>query len=290
MKKSKVIMIIVLIAVFFNICIADGYCSKVKCRDCGKIDYISDDDDDWICPRCGGEMDSDSIRSNYAEQLFSDPDWIVKPEIPPYEQLQKVAVTIDGQPLLYDTGSVILNGKTYVPAKAFAEALGAQMTFDDNWKRIIIKKEGLEILWQLFNLPVFVSYTNTWGNKTVSDSFYQDSPPVIINNRAMVPLRFISETLGASIKWDQYTSSIMVSKGTYVPQPVDDIQAIDTVAEYLELDPAKRGVFSVVNAEIPEDHIRPPGSVVVMGDWGISNDYYVVMGNSVVDYWFKNTR
>lgn len=40
-----------------------------------------------------------------------------------------------------------------------------------------------------------------------------DQPPVIVNDRTMVPLRAIAEALGASISWDGATSTITITKG-----------------------------------------------------------------------------
>jgi hypothetical protein len=39
-----------------------------------------------------------------------------------------------------------------------------------------------------------------------------DQPPVIINDRTMVPLRKIFESLGAEIHWDQATSTVTATK------------------------------------------------------------------------------
>jgi hypothetical protein len=43
-----------------------------------------------------------------------------------------------------------------------------------------------------------------------------DQPPVLINNRTMVPLRKIFESLGADIKWDQATSTVTATKENVV--------------------------------------------------------------------------
>jgi alpha-tubulin suppressor-like RCC1 family protein len=43
-----------------------------------------------------------------------------------------------------------------------------------------------------------------------------DQPPVLIDNRTMVPLRKIFEALGASINWDQSTSTVTATKGQIV--------------------------------------------------------------------------
>jgi hypothetical protein len=37
-----------------------------------------------------------------------------------------------------------------------------------------------------------------------------DSPATIVNRRPMVPVRFIAESLGADVKWDQSTKTVLI--------------------------------------------------------------------------------
>lgn len=37
-----------------------------------------------------------------------------------------------------------------------------------------------------------------------------DVPPVLINNRVMVPIRFIAENQGAQVDWDEQTRTVTV--------------------------------------------------------------------------------
>lgn len=50
-----------------------------------------------------------------------------------------------------------------------------------------------------------------------------DVPPQIINNRTMVPMRKIFETLGATVEWDQNTKTVTSTKGgTTVSLTIDN--------------------------------------------------------------------
>lgn len=58
------------------------------------------------------------------------------------------------------------------------------------------------------------------GSKTVSRNFFDDGiapeeilldvPAQVINGRALVPVRFLSETIGASVDWNQETKQINI--------------------------------------------------------------------------------
>lgn len=39
-----------------------------------------------------------------------------------------------------------------------------------------------------------------------------DPPAAIVQNRVMVPLRVVSETLGAKVSWDEYSRTVSISK------------------------------------------------------------------------------
>jgi len=52
------------------------------------------------------------------------------------------------------------------------------------------------------------------GATTLIDSTNAKVVPEIINGRTMLPLRFVSENLGATVGWDQNTQTITI---TYTP-------------------------------------------------------------------------
>ena len=62
---------------------------------------------------------------------------------------------------------------------------------------------------------VFADYESDTDIKLVVDSVDITSltSPVIINDRTMVPVRFIAEQLGALVEWDGATRSVLVTKG-----------------------------------------------------------------------------
>lgn len=48
-----------------------------------------------------------------------------------------------------------------------------------------------------------------------------DSPPVIINGRTYVPLRFVSESLGASVAWDEAGRTVSIDTAPLPPEDID---------------------------------------------------------------------
>jgi len=87
--------------------------------------------------------------------------------------------------------------RTVVPIRAIVEALGGIISWDGIARKVIINlKETVIELW--IDNPKAKNY---------------DVKPVIINDRTMLPLRFIAESLGCIVDWDNDTRTITITYG-----------------------------------------------------------------------------
>lgn len=116
-------------------------------------------------------------------------------------------VILDGQPLVFEVSPTIENGRTLVPLRAIFEALGANVSWDGPTQTVTATKADITIKLQIG------SQTAYRNNQAVS----LEVPGKIIENRTMVPLRFVSEGLGATVKWDGQTQTISISKQASIP-------------------------------------------------------------------------
>jgi len=94
-----------------------------------------------------------------------------------------------------------LTGRTLVPIRFIAEAFGADVRWDQTLKTVLVMLGSKKIVLQVGNSIAFVN-----GN-----AVQIDQPPVIVNGRTMVPIRFISESLGASVDWNSETKTITIT-------------------------------------------------------------------------------
>jgi len=85
---------------------------------------------------------------------------------------------------------LIVDGRTLVPVRFIAEALGADVQFDDG---VITITQGTTVV----RMTVGSTTMSRYGH--VSEL---DVPPQILENRTMVPLRAIVEAFGMSVFWD----------------------------------------------------------------------------------------
>jgi hypothetical protein len=78
-----------------------------------------------------------------------------------------------------------------VPIRFVAEAMGAEVEWDQNTHTVTITREELVIKLVIDQVTALVN----------GQSIQIDAPPKLVENRTMVPLRFISEAFGAKVEW-----------------------------------------------------------------------------------------
>jgi len=112
-----------------------------------------------------------------------------------------VCVVLDGRLLTFDVPAQIVNDRALVPLRAIFEELGAEVSWDNGTKTVTATKDGTEI-----SLTIG-STSPTVNGKVVTI----DQPGIIVNGRALVPIRFIAEALGVSVAWEGSTRTVKIS-------------------------------------------------------------------------------
>ena len=104
-----------------------------------------------------------------------------------------------------DSPPVIKNSRTLLPIRAVAEALGAKVAWNESEKKVTITSSGTLIeMW----IGKSMAYLN--GKQVPIDTQNKNVAPEIINGRTMVPVRFVAESLGATVNWDEKTKTITI--------------------------------------------------------------------------------
>ncbi|MBP1926390.1 putative secreted protein with C-terminal beta-propeller domain [Sedimentibacter acidaminivorans] len=113
-----------------------------------------------------------------------------------------ITVYVNNEKVEFDANPILENGRTLVPLRGVFEKLDAKVDWNKNTMQAVIKDENNEIEMMLNKNKVLV-------NGEIKDI---DSPTKMINSRTFAPLRFISETLGHDIRWDEKTNSVYITK------------------------------------------------------------------------------
>ncbi|MGI6588097.1 MAG: copper amine oxidase N-terminal domain-containing protein [Peptococcia bacterium] len=131
-----------------------------------------------------------------------------------YGQAKKLEerIRVRGRYLKYDVPPVIKEGRTLIPVRAIMNGLGAKVDWDKEKKIVTIKQDKQEVIFKLDVNEVLVN------GKTVTI----DMPAQLICNRTFVPLRFLSETLGEKVNYDEDTGEIDVGEEEENEEDVDE--------------------------------------------------------------------
>ena len=110
---------------------------------------------------------------------------------------------INGVETEVETPYVTENNTTLVPLRVITEAFGAKVDWDGDTQKITLTYPAVNIELQIGNIVATVNdHTET----------LLESPALSENGVTMVPLRFISETFGATVGYDNDTQAILVTK------------------------------------------------------------------------------
>ncbi len=137
-----------------------------------------------------------------------------------YDEL--VTLKINGETVSLDVPPVIINDRTLVPSRGLFETLGASVEWDSNTNQVIVTAEETEII-------LTVNQTEAVVN---GQTVMMDVPAKVINDRTMIPVRFVSEHLGLSVGWDEASKTVSVdqiSKFSVTDVSYDQVTHIVTV-------------------------------------------------------------
>ncbi|MEJ3716464.1 stalk domain-containing protein [Paenibacillus polymyxa] len=130
------------------------------------------------------------------EFLYSTPVPVQKP----------ILVRLNGTPVPLSNGVITRNGQAFIPLRSVFDKLGAEVTYDYNSKiaKMNQSKAG--------DHPVSLEINfKTSQTKVNSKSVELTNPPFMVNGIGYLPLRLISETLGAKVDWIQKEDTIVIT-------------------------------------------------------------------------------
>ena len=117
----------------------------------------------------------------------------------------------------FDQQPIVENGRTLVPLRAIFESLGAEVDWDSKTQTIVGTKGDTTVTLVVGNTTA-----------TVNDNVVElDVPPKIINDRALVPARFIAESLNCFVGWQEKTKTVYITDGNSKPQRSLSVHYID---------------------------------------------------------------
>lgn len=115
---------------------------------------------------------------------------------------QTIRVTVNGDPVSFQTTNPrYVDGRVLVPLRGVFEQMGAFVEWHPQTRTVTATKSDTDIKLQIGDRTAWV---NGEGRSL-------DVPATLIAGRTMVPLRFLSESLGANVQWNATNSVVMIT-------------------------------------------------------------------------------
>jgi len=168
-----------------------------------------------------------------------------------YSKSYYIRVILEDEEVAYDVKPQIVDGRTLVPMRLTFEKMGLEIEWDPVEQRITGKSEDFSIVFEIGSRRVFI-------DNDVEKIL--DVPAMIIDNRTMVPLRFLTESMGYNVVWNGTSNLILLSKSPIVEWKAGGYEKASPYREY---------EIKFLNGEIT-DEIRYTGKTEsVQTEWRI---------------------
>ncbi|MEX2414964.1 MAG: stalk domain-containing protein [Paenibacillaceae bacterium] len=118
-------------------------------------------------------------------------------------------VILDGRTMSFDVAPLIIKGTTLVPMRAIFEELGANITtWSPTTQTVTAQRNQTEFMYTIGETYVII---NGWKVNISS------APGMTKDYRTLIPLRMVSESLGAEVDYDNTTKTITINSKKLLP-------------------------------------------------------------------------
>lgn len=114
---------------------------------------------------------------------------------------KEIVVKIDGKTMTpKDMPAVAIDGRTLLPMRQIAQELGCEVTWNEEAKQAYVVNDDYTLV---FEMNKATGYKN-------GKTFTMDVPPMIVNDRTMLPVRALASALDLNIQWDDATRTVSI--------------------------------------------------------------------------------
>ncbi|MFQ7291905.1 MAG: flavodoxin [Monoglobales bacterium] len=120
-------------------------------------------------------------------------------------QVGNPVMTVNGSETEIDAGRgtspIIKNDRTLVPVRAIIEAMGGTVLWDEQTQTVTLDYNNNEIQLIISSMTAILN----------GEAEQLDVAPEVINEITMLPIRFIAESFGFQVNWEEESQSIAIS-------------------------------------------------------------------------------
>ena len=164
----------------------------------------------------------------------------------------QIRIFFDGEQIKSDVAPEIVNERTMVPLRVISEGFDAEVTWDGTNQTVTVKKLDLT------NTLKIGQETAYYLSDTGGVSIRLDAPPYIKNNRTMVPLRYLAESLGLDVGWNADERAVLITTVKPLPTP-----ASLRFHKFREMGRFSGGLASVIDDNDKLGYIDMEGNIII---------------------------
>ncbi len=111
-----------------------------------------------------------------------------------------ISVTLNGETLTFDVRPQLIDNRTMVPLRKIFEAMGAVVDWNDDTQTVTATKGNERVIATINSKNVYIN----------GEAKTLDVPPMVIDDRTLVPVRFVAEAFGANVEWNEATQTVVI--------------------------------------------------------------------------------
>lgn len=165
-------------------------------------------------------------------------------------QIDNPVMTVNGTEYEVDPGRgtapVIVGDRTLLPVRTIIESFGGGVAWDDETQTVILGY-GSDII------TLVIESSTAYLNET---PVTLDVAPGLLNERTMLPIRFIAESFGFGVEWNEGQQRVTVTNAVAVeptPVPVETPQEAKTLVVYFSNTGNTKTIAEYISEELGAD-------------------------------------
>lgn len=131
---------------------------------------------------------------------------------------ERIDVFVKGDGVDFDVPPIVKNGRTLIPVRAIMDKFGAAIAWDEATSTVTITKDDTVIKLVIGSDVALVNGVEV----------KLDVPAEVSNNRTLVPIRFIAQTLKQKVEYDDASKTIIIDDTTTPDATTPDATTPDT--------------------------------------------------------------
>lgn len=120
-----------------------------------------------------------------------------------------VCIMFNGNYIDFESEPVLIDGTTYLPVRFFCEALSADVDWIDETQTVKVSTENDVISFEIGSSTAYINETPVTFNGSAR----------LIGDKTYLPVRFIAESLGGNVSWDnKYYTAVISMENKNLPE------------------------------------------------------------------------